>query len=142
MSVSSSPPPIITQHDSGAIVLPSSDGLPSASPLGLTSTPVTVTTVDVPADSLASVLLPDAIEMFPDPVPDLLDRDDVSISSSVPSTDSLVDCCLVDDFNLNALHFESVTPHYSDAIELDDDSVSPDNFICHECTLCSTSASI
>jgi hypothetical protein len=80
--------------------------------------------------------------MFPDPIPALLDRDDVSISSSVPSTDSLVDCCLVDDFNLNALHFESVTPHYSDAIELDDDSVSPDDFICHECTLCSTSASI
>jgi hypothetical protein len=83
--------------------------------------------------------------MFPDTVPDLLDHDDVSVSSSVPSTESLVDCCLDDNFHLNhlnALHSESVTPHYADAIKLDDDSVSPDGFICHECKVCSTSASI
>jgi hypothetical protein len=91
--------------------------------------------------SLSHTLNPDAIELFPDSLPALLDHDDVSVSRSVPFTDSLVDCCLDDHFDLNALHFEMVTPHYSDAIKLDTDTVSPDGFICRECHVCFTASS-
>jgi hypothetical protein len=58
---------------------------------------------------------PDAIELFqfsppvPDAVPDLLDHDDVSVTSYVPYIDSLVDCCLDAHCCLNALHMEHGT---------------------------------
>lgn len=146
MSVSSSPPPITTTpHACGTAIQPSPDGLSSAISPGPLSTPLCVTTVDTPETTLVPTALhPDAIELFPstsslvDHVPDLLARDDTSDTSSVPSTDSLVDCCLPATFCLNAVQMAPVTPHYSDDIELDDASLSPDEFICHECRACTT----
>jgi hypothetical protein len=116
--------------------------LPSALPLGPLSTPVIITTVATQNEPESAFHFDDAIELFPDFVPDLLDRDDVSITSSVPSTDSIVDCCIDEQFHINALGFEPITPHYSDAIELDNASITPEEeFICHECHACSVHSS-